>query len=269
MSSPETLARMLLSYYASQSEETQRPMLVNLVPEDQDNEYLTEILTIVYMECNRIFTSGQMGITQERYAQCLDQVFISVGHVIKTEIVERSKVSELIYFAKITGDQVALNPYHPFRIKENIEKLSARDGKSYPIAGSLKQLYSNVDMLPNVLVVHDMEPTGNSVMVVKFQKANIHFDNNGVDDDMESRTMPVITDQMISSAMSALDSVVQQLDANDISSLENTLSRLNLNGLNLNDINIYEQLVENYDSNDSNDSNDEDDSDDCEESDTE
>lgn len=183
-SSPENLARMLLSYYTIHSIEN--PLIVNLVTEESDNEYLTELLTTIYLECHNIYISGQIALTQNEYSTCLSSVFISVGYMLNTEIVPRSKLLELIYYARIINNQVQLNQFHPYRIRDGILSIKQQEGLTIPMPDTLEKFYTEQKFLPNIIIVHDLEPNNDTVMLLRFRKININFSSRQDESDSEN-----------------------------------------------------------------------------------
>ena len=116
MSSPENFARMLMAYYVEKG--TDVPLVANLVIGENDNVYISELLLSIYVECNKLYRSGQLNITQTKYAEYLNHVFFSIGYMINMEIFNRNKLNEIIHFVKITNSDAPnmISPYHPFSI---------------------------------------------------------------------------------------------------------------------------------------------------------
>lgn len=190
MNSPQDLARMLMIYYSTKG--TADIIQVNMICTESDNEYILEILTQIYLECYNMYTRPGAIILAPiddvtQYIKCLNMVFISLGYVIHTESIDRDKIKEYVPFAKILDGKMTLNPYHPMRIRENVLKILGGQDQGQgqdqvqgqvqdqaQLAPGLHQLYSNRNMLPNCIIIHDIDPNDNVVMSIKFQAANIH-----------------------------------------------------------------------------------------------
>lgn len=167
MNSPQELAHILMTHYLTK--ETDNLILVNMVSTEDDNEYILEILTHVYLECYRIYT-GQEQVDVQQYSSCINAVFNSIGYVIIMELMERDKLKDHIHFAKIVDMRMTLNRYHPMRIREGITMIRP----TVEVPDLLESLFSDRGLLPNCTIVHDIDPNDDVVMILKFQWAKVH-----------------------------------------------------------------------------------------------
>uniref|UniRef100_A0A6C0J488 Uncharacterized protein n=1 Tax=viral metagenome TaxID=1070528 RepID=A0A6C0J488_9ZZZZ len=177
MSSPEAVASMLISYYVENGVDSEMPLRVAMTYDETDTEYITEILLSIYIECNKLYNSGALNISQTVYAECLSHVFLSINYMIKTELCKRDKLHEVINFIKIQANGIGTrNPYHPFTIRENC--INAK----LPFPDTMDNLYYNTDMLSDIVNIHDADPSSDSVLLIKFLKYHHEDEEEDVED---------------------------------------------------------------------------------------
>jgi hypothetical protein len=165
MSTPDDIAKVLMSYYLNNNEH----MFVHLVTADgNDNEYILEVLVQIYLGCYKLYKNKIYDITLEQFVNIVYKVILSVGYVINTDVLKTTELNEIIYFSKIVDTQALLNSYHPFRIRERIIELG------YPVPKLLNDLYTNEDLLGNLVVVHDLDQS-DDILKLSFRKANIIY----------------------------------------------------------------------------------------------
>ena len=112
MTTPEDIAKVLVLHHMN-SQNTNEPV-VDLVLEETDNEYRTEVLLSIYAEAYRILK----GSTESgKIASTLRKIFKSLGY----KIILRVAPQNLIYYARLANsNKLYRNPFHPFCIREMI-----------------------------------------------------------------------------------------------------------------------------------------------------
>lgn len=195
---PENAARMLLSYY--QSQPNGLPLIVDMISPESDNGYISEILLIIYKECQRIYRD-EGTFTHSQFTNCIGYVFSSLGYRLILKKYPRSELSKIIYYARIQQNlNMTLCRYHPLILHECMTKIIDQNpNERLVIPDSFSKLFNDSDYLPNIVSVHETDSDHSDVVLISFQKLNIHIPGQ---------------DSTVSLA-EMVDSVLEQLDTSD------------------------------------------------------
>jgi hypothetical protein len=94
-------------------------------------------------------------------------ILLMIGFTVHHERVDRSSLNKIIHYATITDSGLTRSPFHPLHLLTLMPEASAPD--------VYRKLMSNVDYLPNIILLYDPDHTSAHVYTMVIQKVNIHI----------------------------------------------------------------------------------------------
>jgi hypothetical protein len=144
--------------------------------EHGDNEYIVQtLLTTLQVYVNNPLLRQiimQPGATINDLFDSINVGMAAMGYIMHHKQITHDELKNYIYYARMTptGGLLRSN-YHPIRLMEFMDVDE--------IPESFQKLYSDRDYLPNIMSVWD-RGSADSLLLISFQKVNIHFDINAM-----------------------------------------------------------------------------------------
>ena len=141
---PTNVAQMLMAKFLLGKEHSGT---VDIGLDDMDNELRFQVLLSMYVECFRVYRSDS-DMDVSTFIQLLKSVFNAVGYTLGMD--PCTDVDTSVYYCKIkTNLSLVRSPYHPFFVKDAVEK----NGHTVPPAYS--RLFTHTSQLPYIFAIHE------------------------------------------------------------------------------------------------------------------
>ena len=165
-----------------------------------DNEMLTQILLTMFQGMTSIIP------LDDTLWHSLTAAYLMFGYTLIHQEVPRSKLSEIIYYSRLTRTECLRSQFHPIHL---MTLMPSEPPEAY------RKLLTNKDYLPNIISVYDPNAHSPTVILLTIQKVNVHL--NATPGEV-STTLPVtemqaFAERMISGLMSELTDLDEDLSS--------------------------------------------------------
>jgi hypothetical protein len=155
---PEQLINLITNFMST-------PGVMQLVPDFEDNEIVTQILLTCFNSSVSNPALQQIVGSLNVLIESISLAISAMGYMMHVKQIRRSEMNNYIYYSRIAPDgQMLRSNYHPLHLMTFMEPREVPE--------SFQKLFSDQDYLPNIVNIWDRGHQ-DSIMLISFQKLNL------------------------------------------------------------------------------------------------